>query len=115
MRERLTTWRCLCPARRGGRSVAVGCTPDALQRCVAICERHHHSLFGCTPECKSHRLPQQLRSWPERLGLSPRFEASTLIETLRWTITTRDAQVQVGSILELCPGDHCFQEHVPCP
>jgi hypothetical protein len=86
----------------------------ALQRCVAIFARHHHSLFGWTPEGKSHRLPQQPRAWPGWLGRSHGLEARTLIETPRWTLTTRDTQVQVGRVLGPCPGDHRFQEHVPC-
>src|SRR5213594_4497105 len=70
-------------------------------------------VFG-TPECKSHRLRQQRRSWSEWLGFSHGLEASTLIEAPRWTITTRDTQVQGGSIPCSCPGDNRLQEHLPC-
>src|SRR5437870_1727017 len=72
------------------------------------------ALFGGTPECKSHRLRQQRRSWSEWLGFSHGLEASTLIEAPRWTITTRDTQVQGGSIPCCCPGDNRLQEHLPC-
>src|SRR5262245_17743867 len=72
------------------------------------------ALFGSSPYLESHPLRHQRRSRSECLGCSHGLEAGTLIKTPRWTVTTRDTQVQNGGIPFPNPRDNRSQEHPAC-